>query len=604
MNRVTFGLVGYGAWGSHHVRVLADGPHTRLAAIAERSEAGRAAAQAKHPQESVDTGAVGEVLEKVCDHAMSRRIKAKHQQVASLEAELLRRVRAKGGLSRVQLARELKLAPSTAGIYVDRLVRDGFLREGDAAARETAGRPATTLLPHPDGGRFVGVDFEARNLMATVVDFSQQPLRQVHKRIRPADSPAQILAKITQAIDELMAGDSRPVLGIGVGVPGTIDPLRNVAVHYDFIPGWSDVPLGRRLNERFGVPVFLENNIRSMALAELWFGAERGLRNFVCVGIRSGIAAGVVVGGHLLRGAAHRAGEIGRWVCPVPVELAVGNLARRGDPWTGQTAARLEQIASLSAIVAAAERGRQQGAATALAAVEGELAVDDVLAAARQGDAFAVALVRAVARVHGWVAYQLDQLFDPERIIFAGPLADLGDLFLTAVRQTVVDLSAGSRVPAIAGSTLGQYNGALAPPRWPCTNGNHGDESLDLQDSDDRHVRRGGRAATVADRRHAGRPSAAGGRSRLGASAAVAAYRGGAAGHARLLRHNARSDGRQRRRPGGSAAAPGGTTWRWPSVEAASWTAPRRPPCWPPARSRASAASTRAAPRSVPRGCP
>jgi glucokinase len=392
---------------------------------------------------------------------MARRIKAKHQHVANLEAEMLRRVRARGGLSRVELARELKLSPSTAGIYVDRLLRDGFLRETEPAQRETAGRPPTTLVPDPGGGRFVGVDFEARNLMATVVDFSQQPLRQVHKWIRPGDSTPQILAKIIQAIEELLQGDARPVLGIGVGVPGTIDPVSNVAARYDFLPGWSDVPLGQRLGERFGVPVFLENNIRSMALAELWFGAERGLRNFVCVGIRSGIAAGVVVNGQLLRGAEQRAGEIGRWICPVPEELAETPLARRGGTWTAQTAGRLEHVASLSAIVAAAQRGRARGVRSALADVTGELSIDDVLAAAATEDPFAGSLVRAVARVHGWVAYQLDQLFDPERIIFAGPLADLGERFLVSVRQTVLELGGGGRAPAIAVSSLGQYNGAV-----------------------------------------------------------------------------------------------------------------------------------------------
>lgn len=281
---------------------------------------------------------------------MPWRIKSKHRHVASLEAEMLRRVRAHGGLSRMQLARELKLAPSTAGTYADRLVRKGFLRETATTGRETAGRPPTSLVPNPDGGRFIGVDFEARNLMATVVDFSQQPLRQVHKTLRPTDSAAQILVKIEQAIDEMMARDSRPVLGIGVGVPGTIDPVTNVAVRYDFIKGWTNVPLGTRLGKRFGVPVFLENNIRSMALAELWFGAGRGLRNFVCIGIRSGIAAGVVVNGQLLQGAQHRAGEIGHWACPVPAELAAAAPARRNSEWHWQAGTRLEQVASLSAI--------------------------------------------------------------------------------------------------------------------------------------------------------------------------------------------------------------------------------------------------------------
>ncbi len=392
---------------------------------------------------------------------MPRRIKSKHQYVANLEAEMLRRVRARGGMSRVQLARALRLAPSTAGIYVDRLVRDGFLLETETTEHETAGRPPTALVPHPDGGRFVGVDFEARNLMATVVDFSQQPLRRVHKRIRPPDSTAQVLAKVTQAVEDLMEGDRRPVLGIGVGVPGTIDPGGKVAVFYDFIPGWSNVPLAERLSERFGVPVFLENNIRSMALAELWFGSGHGLRDFVCVGIRSGVAAGVVVDGHLLHGAQHRAGEIGHWLCPVPDELADNPAAAcRGS--TGWTAgARLEQVASLSAIVAAAERGRARGETTSLADIDGELTIDDVLTAARAEDAFALSLVRAVGRVQGWVAHQLDQLFDPQCIIFAGPLADLGDLFLSPVRETARQLGDAGHEPAIVSSTLGQYNGAV-----------------------------------------------------------------------------------------------------------------------------------------------
>ena len=54
------------------------------------------------------------------------------------------------------------------------------------------GRPATLLALNPDGGRYVGLDFEARNLMATAVDFSQQPLRQAHKTVRAADSVEQI----------------------------------------------------------------------------------------------------------------------------------------------------------------------------------------------------------------------------------------------------------------------------------------------------------------------------------------------------------------------------------------------------------------------------
>ena len=365
---------------------------------------------------------------------MARGIKSKHEFVASLEAKIIRLVRIDGGLSRIQLARALKLSPSTTGIYVDRLIREKLLLETNAAVvgREGVGRPPTALVPNPAGGRFIGVDFEARNLLATVVDFSQQPLRQIHETLRPSNSQAHILTKIEHAVEELMTGDARPVLGIGVGVPGTIDPVANVAVDYPFIKDWHNVPLGARLTGRFGVPVFLENNIRSMALAELWFGAGRTSRNFVCVGIRSGVAAGVVVEGALLHGAQYRAGEIGHWIC------------------SGAKRERLEHVASLSAIIAAAQRSRRRA-----------VTEDEFLVAAREGEKWALSLLHSVGRVHGWVAHQLNELFNPDKIIFAGPLADLGESFLATVRETACEPGDPGRAPCIVSSALGRYNGAL-----------------------------------------------------------------------------------------------------------------------------------------------
>jgi predicted NBD/HSP70 family sugar kinase len=111
--------------------------------------------------------------------------------------------------------------------------------------------------------------------------------------------------------------------------------------------------------------------------------------------------------------------------------------------------------------VAAAQHGLERRPKTALADVKGELTIDDVLAAAHDGDEFALSLVRAVGRVHGWVAHQINELFNPEKIIFAGPLADLGDLFLASVRATARELGDAGRDLVIANSTLGQYNGAV-----------------------------------------------------------------------------------------------------------------------------------------------
>jgi glucokinase len=387
-----------------------------------------------------------------------RAIRTKHQIVARVEAELLRRLRAHDGLSRVDLARELQLAPSTAGIYVDRLLRERFIMETTHKAGREQGRPPTLLVPNPDGGRFVGVDFEARSILATVVDFSQQMVKQARRAIREGDSVERILGRIAEIIHTVNDGDKRPLLGIGVGVPGRIDPVRGVALGYQFIPGWKDVPLAGRLAEEFGVPVHLENNIRSMAMAELWFGQGRGLRNFVCLGVRTGIGAGIVADGRLLRGEHGSAGEIGKWVasCGAGFQSASSSRCRQDacttmDSANGGKSARctLESVASLQVILAAAN-----------AVMKSEVDLAALRAAAEAGNRKILHVLERAAEAHGWAIHQLQLLFDPQRLILVGPLADLGPVFLDMLERSVRRHSL-EKPPEIVNSKLGQFSGAF-----------------------------------------------------------------------------------------------------------------------------------------------
>ncbi|MDQ3622938.1 MAG: ROK family transcriptional regulator [Verrucomicrobiota bacterium] len=366
-----------------------------------------------------------------------RAIRTKHQIVAGVEAELLKRIRARGGLSRVELAHELHLAPSTAGIYVDRLLRDGFLVEREKAGREQ-GRPPTLLVPNPDGGRFVGVDFEARSIMATAFDFSQQAMTRTQRAIREGDSVDRVLARIEEVVRAALEGDKRPLLGIGVGVPGVIDPADGVARSYEFIPGWKDVPLAQRLAHEFRVPVHSENNIRSMAMAELWFGQGLGLRNFVCLGVRTGIGVGVVANGHLLCGQHGGAGQIGKWPAP--------GAGANGSKTAAQT---LESVASLKAILSAASATAKTGMNFA-----------GLRAAAESGDRKILNVLARAAQVHGWAIHQLQLLFDPQRIILVGPLAELGSAFLDPLIEAVRHHSTAAPTEIVS-STLGQFSGAF-----------------------------------------------------------------------------------------------------------------------------------------------
>lgn len=382
------------------------------------------------------------------------------QQMASVESEILKQVRAHPGISRVSLARKLQIAPSTVGNYTARLITEGFIIEDPDKLDFEMGRPPTALRLNPDGGQFIGVDFEARNIMAMAVDFSDRPLKQAHKDIEQSDSVEAIIEKIEQAIEEVLPDSPGRLLAIGVGVPGLVNPGKGIAVHYKYISGWQNVALAAPLAKKFGVPVYLENNARSMALAELWFGQGRGQRDWLCIGIRSGIGAGIVASGHLQRGANNRAGEIGRWVCP-KLSKAGAFLSNNGD--TPAKKMELQEVASVRAILGALDRARKAGKKTLLSRREGALSFADVLDAAKQRDHLTLEIIGMAAETLGWAVSELSFALNPSRVILAGPLTLLGETMLQPLREGAQELlrESGADVPAIVNSTMGEYSGAL-----------------------------------------------------------------------------------------------------------------------------------------------
>lgn len=372
----------------------------------------------------------------------------KQQTIADIEAALIREVRRRDASSRVQLARRLSLAPSTVGIYVDRLIGEGYLREGQKI-QAGSGRPATVVELNPHAGEFIGVDFDARLIVATSIDFSQNVQRRAQRTVLASDSTPDVLAKIEDVIRELTGPTA--LLGIGVAVPGAVDSERGIARHYEYIPGWQDVPLVDVLSQRFGVPVHLENNIRSFALAEQWFSQRPAVSNYICLGIRSGIGAGVVIDGQLHRGSDGLAGEIGSWPC-----LAAGS------DGTYQTVT-LERLASVRALLNRLTDEVQRGTSTTLKLYRGRVTLDELLRAAQESDPLVLRSLHDAAEAVGRVIAQCSLLLNPDRVVIAGPLAELTEAFLEPISRSVDQYAVPqhAKKPEIVASSFGDYGGAL-----------------------------------------------------------------------------------------------------------------------------------------------
>ena len=102
-----------------------------------------------------------------------------------------------------------------------------------------------------------------------------------------------------------------PIVGLGVGAPGPLDPIAGISIGPPTLAGWHDVPLAALLRRRLGLPVRLENDANAAALGEWRFGAGRGTRSMVFVTVSTGIGGGVIVDGRLLHGRRGLAAEIG-----------------------------------------------------------------------------------------------------------------------------------------------------------------------------------------------------------------------------------------------------------------------------------------------------
>ncbi len=268
---------------------------------------------------------------------------------------------------------------------------------------------------------------------------------------------------IKQAIRDLMKEtntDAKNIQGIGFDFPGQVDYKKGIVKLAPNIPGWVNVPIAKMIEDEFGIPTRIDNDVRCAALGELNFGAGKGCENFVCITVGTGIGSGLVINGKLVRGAANAAGEIGH----IKLQMNGGPICGCGD--TGC----LEAFASGPSIVAMAQEYIKGGKSTKfreLAGVDGEITPYLVAKAAEAGDPVAKRIFEIVGTYIGLGLTSVINLLNPEKVIIGGGVAEAGDLLLEPIRKTikeramVVARDSVEIVPAQLGNTAGVIGASM-----------------------------------------------------------------------------------------------------------------------------------------------
>lgn len=226
---------------------------------------------------------------------------------------VLRSVYVHGTVTRAQISAETGLSPATVTTLVGELVDEGVLREAGQISSQ-GGRPTATFQANPRRGTLLAVDVAETYVRVDLFDTSLDRLDQERVEIpQVAHSIESVAAHIGDCLGRLRGRHPEledSLLGAGISLPGQVDPVRGVDV---FAPnwGWHEVPLMEALEAVVPVPVRIDNPLMALATGELWFGAGRRFRQFVAVNLGTGVGAGIIVDGQLLRGRGNSAGEWG-----------------------------------------------------------------------------------------------------------------------------------------------------------------------------------------------------------------------------------------------------------------------------------------------------
>ncbi|MGJ3239892.1 MAG: ROK family protein [Anaerolineae bacterium] len=323
--------------------------------------------------------------------------------LSSAAYQSVQALRKRGQLSRTAIADEIGYSPSKITSVVNTLITKQIIAEQDGSTY-TGGRRARDLFFNPDFGYLLSIGINKDTLDIALVDFSEQVRLRRMIPIATQATPSFVLQTMADFVAERLnrfdiALDR--VLGVGLTLPGAIDPLSGQLFETSVLPQWGGYQILSFLRERFPHSVIkIEKDANAMAFAALRKGRGIGYDHIIYVSLEDSVRAGLILNGQMYRGISGRAGDLGDMLLPIDNTLK-----------------------SLNTIVD-----------------EVPLAMEETLQSqALEGDVQAKTVIETSGQLLGQALANLSTLLDPQIILIGGTGVHLNHPFLAAVRRSFLD---------------------------------------------------------------------------------------------------------------------------------------------------------------------
>jgi N-acetylglucosamine repressor len=352
---------------------------------------------------------------------------------------VLNYVRDRGPISRAEIARRTALQRSTISEIVDCLLSEGLIEE-IGAGQSTGGRCPTLLALRANGAAAIGIDIAPTHTTVATCNLAGCVLER--EEFETDHDFEKTIGRAVAAARRLLAQSPGTIEGIGVSLPGLVDPSTGRLIYVPYF-NWRDLDVGQSIAAATGLKVAVDNDANAAALAELWFGRAEvsEARDFIMVFIAEGVGTGIILDRQIYRGEGGAAGEFGHMIIGerAPVPCSCGGY----DCWEAFASGRAA-VARYAELTGDADDARQ-------------LSFAQLIDRALDGEAAAAEALRETARYLGKGISNLIVGFSPEIVVVGGAITRawelVADILADAVKRSIRrDLPAARITPSTIGA--------------------------------------------------------------------------------------------------------------------------------------------------------
>lgn len=368
---------------------------------------------------------------------------------------ILNKIRTSAPISRAQIAKETKLTPPTVSSNVKSLIEEGMVRESELGESQ-GGRKPTMLLINNKEVYVVGVDIGPKRIKCVIADLAGNITKRLSNELTLPITETQFLTLLKESIASVISSvkiNPEKIIGIGVAMHGVVEVETGIAL---FAPnlGLINIPIKEELEATFELDVKVENDARTMALGESWFGNHGEMDNMLAVNIGRGVGAGIVIDGKLFHGDKDIAGEIGHMTIDIH-----GEVCECGNRGCFQT------FATGSAIASRAEQMLKEQNIVDEAYVE--LSGKKVYELALAGNEEFAEVLADTGEIIGIGLTNLIHVINPTKIVLGGGVTKSAEFILPSIRETIAyrAITPQAKATEVVISELGDdatINGAIA----------------------------------------------------------------------------------------------------------------------------------------------